>query len=223
MSDFQRMKVFNLIVTGLLVVSAPWSYGQNEIDSTKSVEARACYRIDNPNGNVLYRGYENLIVISDSESVAGYTLFCQNCKEERVLDSEDVRYTIRPGSGKMAKISIHDALTSDLIFEKEFRVTNLPDPMLYLEASKSGQSCSKSATLITAKYPPEISLTATFTIVRWEIQIGDEYFMGTGSNLTEDVMEYWGSLEKSGLISLLCTVRGPDGIARQIGGAFSFR
>ena len=177
--------------------------------------------IELPELNVLYRGYPNKVIPTASgypETVLGVT----NASKSKSGEF----YIVKPGKGSKAYLTVSgrtaDGKTVSLK-KVEYRVTNLPDPTLYWGSAKSGKKAAKSSRLLMAKYPPEIPLKASFKIVKWTcFAPGLKGAPPTGSS---------GSLSSAGPLinavkagtglSFNATVRGPDGIARQIGGSWS--
>lgn len=177
--------------------------------------------IELPELNVLYRGYPNKV----SPTASGYpttVLTGENCS---VTKSGDV-YIASPGKGKSAFLTVSgksaDGKTVKLK-RAEYRVSNMPDPVLYWGSSKSGEKAAKSATLLLAKYPPEIPLKAEFTVVKWTCfapGLKGAPPTGAGSSIA-GASQLINAVAPGTGVSFNATVRGPDGIARQIGGSWS--
>lgn len=171
--------------------------------------------------NVLYRGYENKVTATAS----GYPTTILTGSNASVSPSGQ-GYIVRPGSGKVAYLTVSgkdkDGKTVQLK-RGEYRVSNLPDPVLYWGAAKSGEKGARSSTLLQAKYPPEIPLNAKFDVVKWTCYApglkgvpptGPGGNISAASSLIKVVPPGTG-------ISFTCVVRGPDGIGRQVGGSWS--
>lgn len=171
--------------------------------------------------NVLYRGYDNKV----EATASGYPetlLTGQNASVSR----SGKGYVVRPGSGKTAYLTVSGKDKEGKTFQLkrgEYRVSNLPDPVLYWGAAKSGDKGSRSSRLLIAKYPPEIPLNASFSIVKWTCYapgLKGAPPTGPGGNIAAAGALINAVPPGTGL-SFTCTVRGPDGIARQIGGSWS--
>lgn len=177
--------------------------------------------IELPELNVLYRGYPNKV----DPTASGYpttVLTGSNCS----ISKSGSIYIASPGKGKKAYLTVSgksaDGKTVQLK-KVEYRVSNLPDPVLYWGSAKSGGKGVKSSRLLQAKYPPEIPLKAEFKVVKWTCYApglkgapptGMGQSLGAAGPLINAVRPGTG-------LSFNATVRGPDGIARQVGGSWS--
>lgn len=176
--------------------------------------------IELPELNVLYRGYPNKV----DPTASGYpttVLTGTNCS----VSKSGNLYVASPGAGKEAFLTVSgktaDGKTVQLKKVK-YRVSNLPDPELYWGAAKNGEKASKAETRLFAKYPPEIPLNASFTILSWECQVpgasgrppsGSGGDVGAASGLIR-------AAKPGSQVSFICKVKGPDGIVRTRAGAF---
>lgn len=180
--------------------------------------------VTQPETNVVYRGYENRILVNipdcTSETVNDVVLHCSNCTLSKV--NKPGGYILKPGMGRKCVVTINseeDGVRT-AIDSIEYRVSNLPDPVLYWGASKSGVKASKSSRLLMAKYPPEIPHKASFKITKWTIVHDGETVVGLGGNLSA-ASEIIKSLESGEQLCITATVVGPDGIARQVAGGWN--
>jgi gliding motility-associated protein GldM len=175
-----------------------------------------------PELNVLYRGYPNKV-----EAVAsGY--------DQTILSGNGVSLTksgngwiANPGSGRTATITVSgkSSVTNKTVSlgSFEFRVSRLPDPELYFGAAKSGETGSRAETRIFAKYPPEIPLNATFTVLNWEIAVPGNPTAppkGPGGQLSPAAAGLLKQAKPGTVIGIMTDVRGPDGVVRKKGGSF---
>jgi gliding motility-associated protein GldM len=175
-----------------------------------------------PELNVLYRGYANKV-----EAVAsGY--------DQTILSGNGVSLTktgtgwiANPGSGREATITVSgkSSVTNKTVSlgAFTFRVSRLPDPELYFGAAKSGETASRAETRIFAKYPPEIPLNATFTVLNWELAVPGNPTApprGPGGQLTSAASALLKQARPGTIIGIMTDVRGPDGITRKKGGSF---
>ena len=175
-----------------------------------------------PELNVLYRGYPNKV-----EAVAsGY--------DQTVLSGSGVSLTksgngwiANPGAGRDATITVsgRSSVTNKTVSLGSFvfRVSRLPDPELYFGAAKSGETGSRAETRLFAKYPPEIPLNATFTVLSWELAVPGNPTApprGPGGQLTPGASSLLKQAKPGTVIGFMTDVRGPDGITRKKGGSF---
>jgi len=177
--------------------------------------------IELPELNVLYRGYPNKVDPTAS-GYPGTVLTGSNCS----ISKSGAIYVAKPGKGAKAYLTVSgksaDGKTVQLK-KVEYRVTNLPDPTLYWGSAKSGKKAAKSSRLLMAKYPPEIPLKASFKIVKWTCfapGLKGAPPTGAGGNLGS-AGPLINAVKPGTGLSFNATVRGPDGIARQIGGSWS--
>lgn len=143
-----------------------------------------------PQLNMLYRNYDNVI-----EGVAsGY--------DETVLSSAELsfrknggQYVGRiQGTGRTATIRIsgRNNVTgkTETMGTYQFRVSNLPQPTLYVGSLSNGSTATRSelanATAMFIKYPPEIPLLVNYSVVSWEVEVAGIRKPGNGKILSEE-------------------------------------
>src|SRR5690606_20206456 len=192
----------------------PWEY--------KVTIMKPSGAISLPELNVLYRGYPNKV----SAVASGFDQTTLTGNGATVSKSGEF-WIASPGSGRTATLTVSgkNSVTgkSQSLLTQEFRVANLPDPVLYWGASKAGDKGNGRETKLFAKYPPEIPLNATFRITGWQVSIpgapgvppkgSGTVLDGAASNLISQV--------KPGMqVSFICTVVGPDNVQRKIAGAY---
>jgi len=202
---------------------------RNKSGIKKSMPWEKTIKIMKPSGtvslpelNVLYRSYPNKV-----EAVAsGY--------DQTILSGNGVSLTrsgtgwiANPGAGREATITVsgRSSVTNKTVSlgSFNFRVLRLPDPELYFGAAKSGETASRAETRLFAKYPPEIPLNATFTVLSWELAVPNNPTApprGSGGQLTPLASSLLKQVKPGTLIGFMTDVRGPDGITRKKGGTF---
>ncbi|MFK7787723.1 MAG: hypothetical protein AB8B56_21560 [Crocinitomicaceae bacterium] len=180
--------------------------------------------IELPELNVLYRGYPNKV----NATASGYPKTSLSGSGVSISASGD-GYIVKPsGRGKTATLSVSgstDGGKSVSLKTMTFRCVNLPDPELYWGGVKNGGKASKSQTKLFAKYPPEIPLSATFNILKWECQVPGAQGKppgGPGSNISA-ATNLLRAAKPGSQVSFICTVVGPDGIQRKKAGAFKIQ
>lgn len=202
---------------------------QNKQGAWKSKEWNVSVPVLTPSGaieltelNVLYRKYPNKVMASGS----GYESYTLSGSNASVSAKGNDQYIVTPGSGKSASLTITGKNadgTSSVLKKGQYRVSNLPDPVLFWGAAKSGKKGSRSSRILLAKYPPEIPLNAKFSVTKWTCYapgLKGAPPSGAGSNIGSAGPLINAVPPGTGL-SFTCTVVGPDGIARQIGGSWS--
>jgi len=170
----------------------------------------------------LYRGYPNKV----DPTASGYDQTILGASNASVSKSGAL-YIVKPGSGSSAFLTVSGKNTATgktvQLKKVEYRVSNLPDPVLYWGSAKSGAKAAKSSRLLVAKYPPEIPLKAEFTILKWTCfapGLKGAPPTGPGGNIGS-AGPLINAVQPGAGLSFNATVRGPDGIARQIGGSWS--
>jgi hypothetical protein len=178
--------------------------------------------IELPEMNMLYRGYTN----KAKATASGYdqTVLVGSGGARATKSGDGYNVTVS-GRGREAFLTVSGKNTATgktvSLNKVKYRVSNLPDPELYWGASKNGTKGSKAETKLFAKYPPEIPLNATFRITKWECNVTGAIrpVNGTGSNISA-ATGLIRTAKPGGQVSFICTVVGPDGIARKKAGAF---
>ena len=188
----------------------------NEIFAQEPIGA-----IELPEMNILYRGYPNKVVFAvTNNGDRNIIVNAVNCTVEEPVNGG---YTIaRPGGGKTAILSLilTDGEQYDTIKRVHYRVSNLPDPILYWGGSKSNSKATLHSTSLFAKYPPEVPLNASFSIAEWSIFDKGDTISGVGNNL-ESADSLFRSFEVPTVVTIQTVVVGPDGIRRKILGNWS--
>ncbi|PWL28865.1 MAG: hypothetical protein DCO96_08600 [Fluviicola sp. XM-24bin1] len=199
----------------------------NKQGAEKTREWEASVPVITPNGaieltelNVLYRGYPNKVEASGS----GYETVSLSGSNVSISKSGK-GYIVKPGGGRSATLSVtgRNADGASKVLKKgTYRVSNLPDPVLYWGGSKSGVKGSRSSRALLAKYTPEIPLKASFKVTKWKATApglkgpppqGLGGSLGAASGLITNIPQ-------GTALSITATVVGPDGISRQIGGSW---
>lgn len=176
-----------------------------------------------PELNVLYRGYPNKV----SAVASGFDQTTLTGNGASVTKSGEYWIASPVGSGRTATLTVSGKNTvtgkSQNLLTQEFRVSNLPDPVLYWGAAKAGDKGNRRETKLFAKYGPETPLKADFTITSWQVSIPGAPGVppkGSGSNLDGGASSLLSQVKPGMQVSFICTVVGPDKIARKIAGAY---
>jgi len=172
----------------------------------------------------LYREVLNEVTLVSNSSESDFKLSCLLC--DTLYETENKgTYLVKVGRGKSSLFNVFSASTpSESLGTIILKNSYLPDPTLYFGATRSGGKCSKHESRLFAKYSPELNLSSYdyFEVVSWELFIGSERFEGEGKGLTTEAREHLIQTDISEIsaISFLAIVKGPDGIARKIGGVY---
>lgn len=175
--------------------------------------------LETPDITMLYRGYANKIIPAVTNS-NGKQIVLKG-KGLTLQKVEEGYYVAKPGRAKTATISIFlaDAKDTTFIKEVEYRISNLPDPSLYLGMSRNGNTADINASKIYAKYPPEIPLNSRFEITKWSITVNEETISGAGNNI-KSASELIQNAPNGAVIFVKVSVQGSDGITRMRTGSW---
>ncbi|NRA13194.1 MAG: hypothetical protein HRT57_14695 [Crocinitomicaceae bacterium] len=213
----------NLRLDGTFTISGPGSnkpiFFLSNNESKRELLSNSVFASDR---QVIYRGIENTITINIDPSADEYQVEYSNCKSfER--GETPYTYVLTPGRGRSIGITVKCKNSSTEVISKySFNVKNIPFPVLFFGDTRNGRKCNLDATNISAKYPPEMHLDLESKIIRWELYSQNYIFEGTGSELSEEAKTHLKTLKGEGAISIITVVRGPDGIARRVGGVYSY-
>ena len=167
-----------------------------------------------PEMNVLYRGYDNKV----TGAASGYPDFRLSGGNNVSVSKSGQEYIAKPGRGRSATINIsgiaEDGSTASL-GSFEFRVQNLPKPSIRLGRIDDGESATsaqvRAATRLFAGYPPEIPLDATFSVTKWEVQVGRNRANGTGAALDGNARRILSQAQAGDVIAIYTSYREPGG------------
>jgi hypothetical protein len=180
-----------------------------------------------PEMNVLYRGYDNKVKGAVS-GFAGYSLSGSNVS----LSRSGELWIAKPGSDRQATININgidETGKSASVGKETYRVTNLPAPSIYFGALEDGSDAAagviKAQTNLFARYPPEIPLNASFSVIEWEVSVSGapRPEKGSGASLSPKALSLIKQAQAGSTISFMTIVRGPDGKNRKKSAVFKVR
>jgi gliding motility-associated protein GldM len=177
--------------------------------------------IEMPEFNVLYRGYKNKVTATAS----GYDKTILSASGARISGSGPYVVTTT-GRSSVAYLTVSGKNTATgktaSLKKVKYRVQNLPDPTLFWGSAKSGKKASKSSRTLIARYDG-IPLDARFRIVSWTCYapgLKGAPPKGSGSSLSS-ANGLLRILKPGTGVSFNVKVVGPDGVIRQIGGAWT--
>lgn len=175
-----------------------------------------------PEANTLYRGYTNIIQIGFTNKSRDFILKCKECDTIYSFNDKINEYVVKPGSSRALTIEIYDKKQENkLLGKKEYRVSRLPDPTLFIDGSKQGEELGYLPRAIFTKYLSENYQKASFTVLKWEIFLGEKSYVGTGNRVSEDVIEALKqNPSKAEIIYVYVIYIGPDEIRRSLKGEF---
>lgn len=193
-----------------LTKTIPWEKNITVMQPSGSIEL--------PELNVLYRGYENKVRVSAS----GYESADLGGNGVNITRSGD-GYIVKPmGSGRTVQLSVTGRSSNGktaVLRRTDFRVLNLPDPSMFWGAVKSGGIAPPDLRLFM-KYGPEVPLNANFSVVKWEMTIGERSVSGLGNDLTPG-QPMIRAVPKGKTITVKAWVRDPAGVQRIVSGVFT--
>lgn len=166
-----------------------------------------------PEMNVLYRGYANKI-----EGVAsGYdqTVLTGNGVS---LSKSGSQYIGSPGAGKTCSITVSgkNTVTNKTVSlgTYTFRISNLPPAQVFFGNASNGMQGSKVETRLFAKYPPEIPLNVTFSVLSWELEFMGRSAKGSGNTLDGAAQALLKQARPGSTASFIVKYKGPDNLLR---------
>ena len=171
--------------------------------------------LESPEMNILYRGYHNIINVAVSNTNGNeITLGGANYSARRVGNLN--QFTVVPGEGSTTTLHVLlvDGREIDTVRTIEYRVSNLPDPCIYWGGAKNGGKANIRQSKLFVKYPPQIPLRASFTVLSWEMSAGNDTIQGTGP-LLSPAKEILQTVDSETIISFQVTYVGPDNVTRK--------
>ncbi len=168
-----------------------------------------------PDMRVLYRGYDNKV-----EGVAsGYDETVLSMGGGlKSLNKKGLFWIAIPGTDKSATITIsgRSSITKKTVplGKFVFKVSNLPSPQVFLGSIGTGTTNSKSAvassTKLFAKYPPEITLNATFDVGTWELTVSGapRSISGSGNSLSAEAINLLKQCKPGAKVSISAKYKG---------------
>jgi hypothetical protein len=179
--------------------------------------------------DILYSGYKNRVSLGTADGrpfdlqftnamFFTDTLLAQNEKGDTIQHIESY---ISPYSVLKTTVYFLDSESKIPFDSIVFRVKHLPAPSVYFGALKDGQDAAvaviRAQSRLSTKYPPEIALNATFTIVSYEVSLSSEekVVSGSGPNLSTEARELISLSRPGDTILFMTIIRGPDGQARK--------
>jgi len=146
-----------------------------------------------PEMNMLYRNYNNIVEFAVSGMYDSSWVVGNNVELTRWGRGYIARVT---GTGREASMCTYSVYGKDTTCHGVFkyRVSNLPDPSIYLGPilMSSLKYCPESSfspsTSVFAKYPPEITLKASFEVGEVIIKVGDQTIISHGKSLSNEFL-----------------------------------
>ncbi len=181
--------------------------------------------ISQPNMQVLYRDYDNIL----TGAASGYPDYRLVARSNVTLTKTSEGYKAHPGSGRTAEIAIMGVAedgTMTQIGNYTYSVRKPPKPTLYLGAIESGANAPKSVitaqTRLFLKYDESIPLTATFTPLRYEVSVSPLPRPTNGSSnvINNDSKNLIRQVQSGGQVIITCYFREPSGREAKIIGVF---
>jgi hypothetical protein len=176
--------------------------------------------IESPELNILYRGYPNKLIPAVTNNDSAEVLIKG---DDVFIEKFDDYYIVKPTSAGRS-VSLYVVLEKngiqDTIRKLKYRVYNIPDPILYWGTSKNSEKANIRHQKIFAKYPPEIALSAQFTIESWSIKYKNLEVSGKGNDLSS-AEKFLKKIKKETTIEIITIVMGIDGVRRKIKGSWT--
>jgi gliding motility-associated protein GldM len=188
--------------------------------STKTAPWTTTIRVMKPEGNVslpemnmLYRGYDNVMVGVASGYESTSIVPGANISS---LSKSGTGYVCKPGAAKLASVKLmgKSGDKSGALGTFEFRVSALPPAQVSFAGYTNGDSAPlsniKAGTKLFVGYPPEIPLKVNFTPTSWTLTVpgAPRPVQGTGSVLSDAARNLLKQCPKGGSISFVVSYSG---------------
>lgn len=174
-----------------------------------------------PEYNVVYRGYNNLIEVATKTRMK-QKLIGLLCNGAQLIRQEQNKWRIvTQTENDTIEITMVHLKTQKVIDRFVFKVTDLPDPTLFVGATESGGKISKLETRLFIRYD-DSPLRAEFSVIGGALMIeGDpRIFEFEGNQLGEDYLESVKTIPFGTKVTINAWVIGPDRKERLITGEY---
>lgn len=170
-----------------------------------------------PEMNVLYRGYPNKV----TGVASGYDQTILAGAGNVSLSKSGAMWIASPGAGTDATISVSgkNSVTNktQALGKFTFRVKPLPKPSIFVGSIGAGGKINSSPGGLNAGYPPEIPLSANFSVLSWEAQVSGIMGKATGNGSSlSGVNKILGQAKSGSSVMIEASVKGPDGRVNKI-------
>lgn len=178
-----------------------------------------------PEYSVLYRGYDNRLVISACGMDGSIILESDDALINKLADT---CYIVRTSTtSKTIELHARNLQTNTIVSSFTFRVLNMPLPSVYWGKLTDGSKIPLVKDDLQIRYDDGIPLNGSFQILEYEIWAGGVRQTLNGSVLTEELIQALkneklakGELELE--LSVLIVYVSPDGVARKKSATFTF-
>ncbi len=145
--------------------------------------------IGQPEHNVLYDGYPNLIKLGWWSKVSSVDYVGEGMEVKK--SDQPGYYECTPRGSKRTKLFAIHSKTKDTVAKQEFRIIPLPTPTIFLGTAREGEKLTGALNLLSVKFDESVSLTGTFSVSEWELsfQGRDQLYTGQGNQLTTETMQ----------------------------------
>ena len=144
--------------------------------------------VGQPDYNVLYDGYPNLIKIGWWSKPPPVEYFGEGMEVKKT--NRKGYYECTPRGVKRAKLVAINSKTKDTVATQAFRIIPLPKPIVFLGMTREGEKLTNRAQLsILIRYAESVMITGTFEVKEWEISLSNDnqLYTGTGNQLSAEV------------------------------------
>lgn len=193
-----------------------------------SLSASAQGVVSFPEYNVLYKGYDNIVVFGAGKKTKSLVLESEQLSISKLTDSS---YVLKVNTtNRIAKITVRKKLTKKIVGTFEFRIMNLPSPVVYWGEYKQNSQITLDQNYFSATFDEyELLSNKEFEVQTYEIaaEFMEQPVKGSGYLIKEEAIT---ELKKAKVlnggkpirISVMLQVRGPDGILRKKSSEFTF-
>ncbi|MGV3612942.1 MAG: hypothetical protein ACO1N0_18425 [Fluviicola sp.] len=171
--------------------------------------AQISVSVEHGNQHVLYKGYENRLVI-----IHGIQSHWMVSSTNSALSKDSLTndFLIKPLiDSRVASIFILDSISKDTLFSKTYDVISLPDPEIFFSWDEPG--CGGNSLFV--RYPKHSALKADFEILKHTCHFDPmSTCYGSGNSLSASETMLLKSIKPGEQIHFTLEVIGPDKIKR---------
>ena len=170
-------------------------------DSLKNIRSKNTNRlvIGLPNVVVIYPAFFNSVQIGfTDDTIEEYFLECDQCDSIYKNPNKTSEWVIMVS--QTGKFTLRAINSEGLLGEAEVLAVPLPKPSVYLDNFNADSIVSIIPKKILLKYDASIPLSVRFLVKSWEVKINNRTFVGSSSELSQDVRNFLESEEQGTLI-----------------------
>lgn len=192
------MKSLKYIIAVLVFTNTAISFSQNNN-----------FTVSTPAVNILYKGFDNQIEIGFIKKKVKYTVECIGCDTLFKAKKFDNLYVVKLGLDSLPEIEIliknkKGKLLQTVIYKAIF----LPKPSLKLGKYNGLDTIDSLTSDTKLSVKKNIDFFISYVVGRWKITINGKTFIGHGSDLSKEVLDFMKEVER-GVVLFEVNYYGP--------------